>query len=177
MNWPELSCLCGYHSSFWAHVGCWAASFLDPGRCIINNLPINWDLQGRSGVSSATLPHLLIHVQRTLSSSWCCLDTGPCSLLSRPAGPGGLHMGKGDEFTLVPGFAGFTRAAARTSDGSLSSLCGISPNWIPLPTAHVPLPEYVLTLRARVLGEVPLNQILCPKQFSVKVASFLLASS
>ena len=41
---------------------------------------------------------------------------GSDSLLPRPAEPGELHTGRSDGFTPVPGSAGFTGAAARTSD-------------------------------------------------------------
>ena len=37
-------------------------------------------------------------------------------LLPRPAGPGELHTGRSDGFTPVPGSAGFTGAAGRSSD-------------------------------------------------------------
>ena len=118
MNWPELSCL-SHHCCFcWTHTGLWVVSFLGSGS-LCHQSP-HWKLSPAGHGQLSAIPTLLCPAGwmfgvPELHAGVCWSGVGS-DILPGPAGPGELHTGRSDGVTPVPGSAGFTGAAARTSD-------------------------------------------------------------
>lgn len=119
MNWPELSCL-SYHCCFcWTHTGLWAASL--PGSGSLCHQSAHWKLSPAGHGQLSAVPTLLYPAAwmfgvPELHPGAYQSGMGSDSLLPRPAEPGEPHLGRSDGSTPVPGSAGLTGAAARTSD-------------------------------------------------------------
>lgn len=143
MNWLQIKLLVHTTAAFagliraygWHRSWALAAS-------VIGHLTGSWALQAWSAVStSPPCSAQLGGCSGSLSCMLVCIGPGMGSdiLLPRPAGPGELHTGRSDGFTPVPGSAGFTEAAARTSDAKPGLHTGAHLTESLLPAAqHVP---------------------------------------